>query len=79
MYKKIAVEDGLTNVVQELHAAGYHTMPLEDDPLHNVSAIVVKGDGTTILAEEAQYSVPVVYASGRSAEEVVEILRDRLS
>ncbi|HHY28646.1 MAG TPA: YkuS family protein [Desulfitobacterium dehalogenans] len=79
MYKKIAVEDGLTNVVQELHTAGFHTMPLEDDPLRNVSAIVVKGDGTDILAEEAQFHVPVIHASGRSAEEVVEILRDRLS
>jgi hypothetical protein len=79
MYKKIAVEDGLTNVVQELHAAGFHTMPLEDDLLYDVRAVVVKGDGTDILASEAKFHVPVIHASGRSAEEVIELLRDRLS
>ncbi|MGE4272670.1 MAG: YkuS family protein [Desulfitobacterium sp.] len=79
MYKKIAVEDGLTNVLQELHTAGFHTMPLEDDVLRNVSAIVVKGDGTDILADEAKFRVPVIHAAGRSAEEIAEILRDRLS
>ncbi len=79
MYKKIAVEDGLTNVVQELHASGYHTMPLEDDNLTNVRAVIVKGDGTDILASEAKFHCPVIHASGRSAEEIVEVLRDRLS
>lgn len=79
MYKKVAVEDGLTNVVQELHTAGFHTIPLEDELLYNVRAVVVKGDGTDILGSEAKFHVPVIHASGRTAEEVVEILRDRLS
>jgi len=79
VYKKIAVEDGLTNVVQELHTAGFQTMPLEDEKLYNVRAVVVKGDGTDILASEAKFHCPVIHASGRSAEEVVEVLRDRLS
>lgn len=79
MYKKIAVEDGLTNVVQELHTAGFHTVSLDDGRLNDVRAIVVKGDGTDILASEAKFHCPVIHASGRSAEEVVEVLRDRLS
>lgn len=79
MYKKIAVEDGLANVVQELHTAGFHTMSLDDGRLNDVRAIVVKGDGTDILASEAKFHCPVIHASGRSAEEVVEVLRDRLS
>lgn len=79
MYKKIAVEEGLTNVVQALHASGFHTTSLEGDDLFNVRAVVVKGDGTDILASPANLRVPVINASGRSAEEVVEVLRDRLS
>jgi len=53
-------------------------MPLEDEPLRNINAIVVKGDGTDILAEEAKFHVPVIHAAGRSAEEIIDILRDRL-
>lgn len=79
MYKKIAVEEGLTNVVQALHASGFHTTSLEGDDLFNVRAVVIKGDGTDILASPVNLRVPVINASGRSAEEVVEVLRDRLS
>lgn len=79
MYKKVAVEDGLSNVVQALHASGFHTTSLEGDDLFNVRAVVVKGDGTDILAPAVNLRVPIVHASGRSAEEVVEVLRDRLS
>lgn len=79
MYKKIAVEEGLTNVVQALHASGFHTTSLEGDDLFNVRAVVIKGDGTDISASPVNLRVPVINASGRSAEEVVEVLRDRLS
>lgn len=79
MYKKIAVEAGLSNVVQALHASGFHTTSLEGDDLKNVRAVVVKGNGTDILASPVNLHVPIVNASGRSAEEVVEVLRDRLS
>ncbi len=78
MYKKIAVEDGLTNVTQALHAAGFQTTALEGQTFYNVQAVVVKGNGTDILAPEANFKIPVVNAAGRSAEEVVDILRDRL-
>ncbi|HVJ48701.1 YkuS family protein [Desulfitobacterium sp.] len=79
MYKKVAVEEGLSNVVQALHASGFHTTSLEGDDLVNVRAVIVKGDSTDILASPANLRVPIINASGRSAEEVVEVLRDRLS
>lgn len=79
MYKTIAVEDGLANVIQALHNAGFKTTPLEDQPLQNVRAAVVKGDGTDYLAPEWPVKMPVINASGRSADEIVDILRDRLS
>ena len=80
MYKLIAVEDGLTNVIQALHTSGFKTVPLEGDrPLQNIQAVIVKGDGTNILSPEWSVKMPVINATGRSAEEVVEVLRDRFS
>lgn len=80
MYTTIAVEEGLGNVIQALHNAGFKTTPLEGEPLlKNVRAVVVKGDGTDILAPEWPEKLPVINASGRSADEIVDVLRDRLS
>jgi Uncharacterised protein family (UPF0180) len=79
MYKTIAVEDGLANVIQALHGAGFKTTPLEGETLRIVQAAVVKGNGTDILAPEWPEHMPVINASGRSADEIVDILRDRLS
>lgn len=79
MYTTIAVEEGLGNVIQALHNAGFKTTPLEGEPLKNVRAVVVKGDGTDILVPEWPVKLPVINASGRSADEIVDVLRDRLS
>lgn len=79
MYKMIAVETGLENVTRALHDAGFKTTPLEGEALKNVRAVVVKGDGTDVLAPEWPVKFPVINASGRSADEIVDILRDRLS
>jgi Uncharacterised protein family (UPF0180). len=79
MYKVVAVEDGLNNVTQALHNAGFKTTPLEGESLKNVQAVVVKGDGTDILAPKWPIKMPVINASGRSADEIVDVLRDRLS
>jgi len=79
MYKVIAIEAGLENVTQALQNAGFKTTPLEGDTLKNVRAVVVKGDGTDILAPEWSVKLPVINAAGRSADEIVDVLRDRLS
>jgi len=79
MYKVIAIETGLENVTQALRNAGFKTTPLEGDTLKNVRAVVVKGDGTDILAPEWSVKLPVINAAGRSADEIVDVLRDRLS
>jgi hypothetical protein len=79
MYKMIAVESGLENVTRALHDAGFKTTPLEGQALKNVQAVVVKGDETDILAPEWPVKFPVINAAGRSADEIVDVLRDRLS
>lgn len=79
MYKKIAVEEGLGNVIQALHNAGFQTTPLEGVKLQNVQAVVVKGNGTDIFAQEWPVKMPIINASGRSADEIVDVLRDRFS
>lgn len=79
MYKMIAVEAGLENVNQALNDAGYKTSPLERQELQNVQAVVVKGDGSDVLAPEwSAAKIPVINAAGRSADEIVDVLRDRL-
>ncbi|HEY8908964.1 MAG TPA: YkuS family protein [Desulfosporosinus sp.] len=79
MYRMIAVEDGLENVTRALHAAGFKTTQLEGQTMQNVQAAVVKGDGTDNLAPEWPVLMPIINASGRSADEIVDILKDRLS
>jgi len=79
MYTTIAVEDGLANVIQALHNAGFKTTPLEGTALKNVRAAVVKGDGTDYFAPDWPVKMPVINAAGRSADEIVDVLRDRLS
>ena len=79
MYKMIAVEAGLENVTRALHDAGFKTTPLEGQALQNVRAVVVKGDGTDVLVPEWPVKMPVINAAGRSADEIVDVLRDRLS
>jgi len=78
MYKKIAVEDGLSNVRQALHAAGFQTTGLEGQTPYNVQALVIAASGTELFGQEANLKIPVISAAGRTAEEIVEILRDRL-
>lgn len=79
MYKMIAVEVGLENVTRALHDAGFKTTPLEGTTLQNVRAVVVKGDGIGVLAPDWPAKMPIINASGRSADEIVDVLRDRLS
>ena len=79
MYKMIAVEAGLENVTRALHDAGFKTTPLEGQALQSVRAVVVKGEGTNVLSTEWPAKMPVINASGRSADEIVDVLRDRLS
>ncbi|TGE32384.1 YkuS family protein [Desulfosporosinus sp. Sb-LF] len=79
MYKTIAVEDGLANVTQALNNAGFKTTQLEGSSLRNVQAVVVKGDGTNIFVPEWPVKIPVINASGRSADEIVDVVRDRFS
>lgn len=79
MYKMIAVEAGLENVIQALNDVGFKTSPLEGQALKNVQAVVVRGDGTDVLAPELSATMPVINAAGRSADEIVDVVRDRLS
>ena len=79
MYKKVAVEEGLTNVTQALNAAGFQTTALEGQILYNVQAVVVKGDSADFIAGDSNMRIPVINAAGRSANEIVDVLRERLS
>lgn len=78
MSKLVAVEDSLNNVNQALRGAGFETVGL-DASSSGVGAIVVSGQDQNFLGmHDTQGKVPVISAEGRSADEVVQLVRDRM-
>ncbi|MGE5559487.1 MAG: YkuS family protein [Chloroflexota bacterium] len=81
MAKKVAVEEGLDNVVDELQRRGYGTVELLPESFNwdNVEAAVVSGGDSNFMGMEDRAStVPVVSAEGLTAEEVVDAIEQRL-
>lgn len=81
MGRKIAVEEGLDNVVDELQRRGYGTVELLPESFNwdNVQAAVVSGGDSNLMGMQDRAStVPVISAEGMSAEEVVDSLEQRL-
>lgn len=75
----IAVEEGLNNINQALQSAGYRTVPLEDGQTNSVGAIVVSGQNQNFLGiHDAQSKIPVVNVNGKTAEEVVNMVKNRI-
>ncbi len=78
MPKLVAVEDMLNNVNQALRGAGFETVSL-DSGSAGVGAIVISGQDQNFLGmHDSEGKVPVISAEGRSADEVVQMVRDRI-
>ncbi len=75
----IAVEDSLTPVVEALRDKGYAVMGLDEGDLDQVEAVVVSGQDDDIMGIQTIHTkAPVINAQGRSAEEVVQDIEERL-
>lgn len=71
----IAVEDSLSNVRKALEAQGYQTVDMN----HSSGAVclVVSGMDQNLMGmQDLEQNVPIVIAKGKSAEEVVEDVRN---
>lgn len=73
----VAVEAGLSPVVEALRRSGLNTCPIEACDLGAIDAIVVTGmDSNVMNKQDALTRAPVVSAEGCTPEQVVErILR----
>ncbi len=75
----IAVEDGLGNVQRALKDAGYQVIGLEPGNLRRAQAVVISGvDVNMMQQQDISTGVPVINADGRSAADVVDVIRERL-
>jgi AmiR/NasT family two-component response regulator len=74
----VAVEKNLSNIVDLLEARGYEVVDIDDADLDSVDAIVVSGTDVNLMnIQDTLTDVPVINASGKSTEEVLQEL-DRM-
>jgi hypothetical protein len=77
--KRVAVQDGLDQVERALRKEGFEVTKLLPGTMANVDAAVISGMSRDFLGiQETQGNrFPVIDASGRTAEEIVQQIRSR--
>lgn len=76
---KVAVEEGLSQIEDILSRNGFEVVGVKSTRLRDVDAIVVSGLDVDIMGDESTLTkAPVVEVYGRSAEEVLRDLRERI-
>ncbi|HEY8342344.1 MAG TPA: YkuS family protein [Calditerricola sp.] len=76
---RVAVEETLTHVEQALRAGGFEVVPLREDLLQQVDAVVISGQDTNLMGmADRQTEASVINAHGLTAEEVVQAVRERV-
>lgn len=79
MKAKIAVEDDLSNVSQELETFGYEVVGIDSDQLEDVSAIVISGEDNNIMnVSKTQTRAPVINARGMTPVQIRKEIENRL-
>lgn len=79
MAKRVAVEDGLTNVEQALRKSGFQVTKMTGGTMSNVDACVVTGMSNDFMGFEDTNGnkFPVIEAAGLTAEEIVSTIQAR--
>ena len=71
MKKKIAVEDSLSDVSQELKKFGYDVVNLENNNLSDLSAVVISGiDSNVMDMSTIKTDAPVINVRGMTAVQI---------
>jgi len=74
--KRVAVEDSLTPVWNELEDEGFEPVALDEADLDEVDAVVLSGEHDDIMGiETTETGAPVIVAEGLTPREVVQRLR----
>lgn len=81
MARRIAVEEGLTDVRQALEAQGFEVTKMTSGTMNQADAIIVTGLSTNALGihDTQGNKMPVIEAEGRTADEVVRQVAERLA
>ena len=78
MARRVAVEDGLTNVEQALRKEGFEVTKLTQGSMNNVDAAVITGMSNDFMGfADTRSKCPVVEAHGMTADEIVSSLQNR--
>ncbi|MFW5991799.1 MAG: YkuS family protein [Halanaerobiaceae bacterium] len=78
MKMKIAVEDGLSNVKEELEESGYEVIELNNDDLQDAAAVVVSGEDNNMMdISETKTAAPIINARGMTAVDVRKAIEKR--
>lgn len=71
MKERIAIEDSLSEVSQELKTFGYEVVNLNNTNLADVNAVVISGmDENTMDMSTIQTNAPVINARGMTAVQI---------
>lgn len=77
---RIAVEDGLTQVKDELSSQGYQIMNLNENNAADCDCCVVSGmDDNMMGMAETVTKAPVINADGMTAQQVAEQVNQRMN
>jgi len=75
----IAVEDTLSPVVEALRGRGYSVVELGGEDARRAEAVVVSGQEDNLMGiRTIETRVPVINAEGRTVDEIVRDVEDRL-
>jgi len=75
----VAVEDSLTPVAEALRNRGYTVKSFTEGDLDQAEAVVVSGQDDNVMGVKmTQTKAPVIRAEGRTPEEVVRAVEERL-
>lgn len=78
MSKVVAVDDALTPIQNKLREEGYQTVKLQEADYEKVGAIIVNSiDDNFMNMQNTMTRTPVIEASGRSPDDIVEELKRR--
>lgn len=76
MPKKVAVEDSLTPVWEELEEEGYIPVSLDEADLDDVWAVVVTGQDDEVMGIDlVETTAPIINADGMTPGEVLKRLK----
>ncbi|ACL68798.1 YkuS family protein [Halothermothrix orenii] len=79
MARKIAVEEGLSNIAQELERFGYQVVNLTNQNMREADAIVISGQDRNMMnREDITSKAQIIDARGLTAVQVRNELENRL-